>query len=108
MRPNASNSAAMAAESHSGRINAPVPGSIAGSQPATLPDTCPIQPTTGTNRGANFPSAPSAPKSVRKPLVAVELAFLGHALEGFIGALDAVLVILTVRRKQLHDPIDIV
>jgi len=32
-----------------------------------------------------------------------ELAFPGHALERFVGALDAVLIVGPVRRKQPHD-----
>jgi hypothetical protein len=36
---------------------------------------------------------------------AVELAFLGHPLEGFFGTLDAILVVIAFGGKQLHDPI---
>src|SRR5665213_2217502 len=38
-------------------------------------------------------------------LSAVELTFLGHALEGFAGTLDPVLVVVAFRRQQLHDGI---
>jgi hypothetical protein len=34
---------------------------------------------------------------------AIELAFLGDPLESFLGALDAVLMLVTIRRKKLHD-----
>src|SRR5262249_28332806 len=34
--------------------------------------------------------------------VAVELAFLGHPFERLAGALDAILIIVAVRRQQLH------
>jgi len=35
--------------------------------------------------------------------VAVELAFLGHALESLAGALDAVLIVVAIGRKQSDD-----
>src|SRR5262249_36197305 len=54
VRPNATNSAATTAASHCGRTNAPVTGSIAGSQPPTLPDACPIQGTPAPNWGRSF------------------------------------------------------
>lgn len=43
--------------------------------------------------------------ALRRSTRAVELALLGHAFERFTGALDAVLVIVAVRRKKLHDPV---
>src|SRR5712691_12986681 len=48
--------------------------------------------------------APSAGRSA----VAVELAFLGHALERLACTLDAVLVIIAVGRQQLDDRIGFV
>src|SRR5438128_8264817 len=50
-------------------------------------------------RSATARDAPSAGRSA----VAVELAFLGHALERLAGTLDAVLVIIAVGRQQLDD-----
>ena len=40
-------------------------------------------------------------KSRQQPLGAVELAFLGDALEGFTGTLDPVLIVVTFGRQQL-------
>jgi hypothetical protein len=40
--------------------------------------------------------------------MAVELAFLDHALEGFIRALDAVLVIFAVGGQKPHDAIAVI
>lgn len=39
---------------------------------------------------------------------AIELALLGYALERFIGALDAILVVVAFGGKQLNDPIGVV
>src|SRR3974390_1816948 len=42
------------------------------------------------------------------PSITVELAFLGNALKRLVRALDAILKIVTVRGKQLHDLIAII
>lgn len=34
---------------------------------------------------------------------AIELAFLGDPLKGFVGALDAVLMLVAIRRQKFHD-----
>src|SRR5260370_37159151 len=58
---------------------------------------------------ANSATRPPSSRLRAPPLsIAGELAFLGHALEGFIRAFDSGLIILPVGRKQLHDPIGIV
>jgi hypothetical protein len=38
-------------------------------------------------------------------MIAIELAFFGNAFKRFAGALDAVLVVVAVGRKQLHHSI---
>src|SRR6185503_20135477 len=54
-------------------------------------------------RGDFSSRSPDARIAETKASGAVELAFLGDALEGLAGALDAVLVVVAVRGQQLDD-----
>ena len=62
----------------------------------------------GPGKNSGPAAVPPQQPARRTSTVAIELAFLGHAFERFGGALDAVLVVVAVGWKQLHDSISAV
>src|SRR6516162_1139789 len=72
---------------------------------AHIPEKLPCEGVAAPRTGAvsDYERAWRDLKGSRCDLVAVQLAFLGHALERLVGTLDTVLVILAIGRQQFHD-----